>query len=102
MVAGCATHKTAQPPAMIYPATSETALQELRGLPPGPYDRLVIITIAAEVGPQLDAAIKGARQSAAQKGANALVVLRNTEYRQKVGKRTLRVRRTTYLAIHRR
>jgi membrane-bound ClpP family serine protease len=102
LAAGCATHKTVPPAPVSYPPAPETALQELRGLPPGPYDRLVIITIAAEVGPQLDAAIKGARQSAAQKGANALVVLRNTEYRQKVGKRTVRVRRTTYLAIHRR
>jgi membrane-bound ClpP family serine protease len=102
MVAGCAAHKTAPIPPMIYPATPEAALRELRGLPQSPYDRLEIITVAAEIGEQLASAIKSARQSAAQKGANALVVLQDTEFLQKVGKRTLRVRRITYLAIRRR
>jgi len=55
-----------------------------------------------EVGEQLDSAIKSARQSAAQKGANALVILQQAEFLQKIGQRTLRIRRTTYLAIHRR
>jgi hypothetical protein len=87
---------------MIYPAMPETALRELRSLPQGPYDRLEVITVVAEVGEQLASAIKSARQYAAQKGANALVVLKETEFRQKVGKRSLRVQRITYLAIHRR
>jgi hypothetical protein len=101
MVAGCAARKT--PPApMIYPATTESALRELRGLPQGPYDRLQIITVVAQVGEQLASAIRTARQTAAQKGATALVVLQDTEFLQKVGKRALRVRRITYLAIHRR
>ncbi len=87
---------------MIYPAVPETALRELRSLPQGPYDRLEVITVVAEVGEQLASAIKSARQFAAQKGANALVVLKETEFQQKVGKRSLRVQRITYLAIHRR
>jgi hypothetical protein len=99
-VAGCATHKPAPPPPPTFPPASEAALRELRTLPQSPYDRLEIITIAAEVGEQLATAIKSARESAAGKGANALVVLRETEFRQKVGKRTLRIRRITYLAIH--
>jgi hypothetical protein len=99
-VAGCAAHKTAPPPPVTYPATSESALRELRGLPQVPYDRLAIITIAAEVGEQLASAIKGAREAAAQKGANALVVLKETEFPQKVGRRTLKIQRITYLAIH--
>jgi hypothetical protein len=74
----------------------------LRSLPQGPYDRVEIVTVTAEVGEQLAAAIKGARQSAAQKGANALVVLQDIEFRQKIRKRRLNVRRITYLAIHRR
>jgi primosomal protein N' len=87
---------------MIYPAEPEAALREMRQLPAGPYDRLAIITVAAEVGEQLASAIKSARQSAALKGANALVVLKDTEFLQRVGKRTLRIRRIVYLAIHRR
>jgi hypothetical protein len=99
-VAGCAAHKTAPQPPVTYPATSEGALRELRGLPQGPYDRLAIITVAAEVGTQLASAIKGAREAAAQKGANALVVLKEAEFPQKGGQRRLKVRRITYLAIH--
>jgi hypothetical protein len=45
------------------------------------------------VGEQLASAIKDARQAAAQKGATALVVLRDTEFVQKVGRRKLKVRR---------
>jgi hypothetical protein len=101
IVAGCAARKPAPPPP-TFPATSVTTLRELRGLPEGPYDRLEIVTVAAEIGEQLNSALKSARESAAQKGANALVVLREIEFRQKVGKRTLRVRRITYLAIRRR
>jgi hypothetical protein len=100
MVAGCVSHKpTPAPP--TFPPTSESALRELRNLPQGPYDRLQIITVAAEVGEQLASAMKNARQTAAAKGANALVVLRDIEFNQKVGQRTLRVRRITYLAVHR-
>jgi hypothetical protein len=99
-VAGCAAHKKASLPPVTYPAASESALRELRGLPQGPYDRLAIITVAGEVGEQLAAAIKGAREAAAQKGANALVVRKETEFLQKVGQRTLKIRRITYLAIH--
>jgi hypothetical protein len=100
VVAGCAAHKPAPPPTVTYPATSESALRELPGLPKSPYDRLAIITVAAEGGEQLGSAVKGGREAAAQKGANALVVLKEAEYLQKVGKRTLKVRRITYLAIH--
>lgn len=99
-VTGCAAHKTAPPPSVTYPATLESALRELRSLPQVPYDRLAIITVAGEVGEQLASAIKGARETAAQKGANALVFLKEAEFRQKVGPRTLQVQRITYLAIH--
>jgi hypothetical protein len=71
----------------------------LSRLPQGSYDRLAIITVAAEVGEQLASAIKGAREAAAQKGANALVILKDVEYVQKAGQRKLKVRRITYLAI---
>jgi hypothetical protein len=99
MLAGCAGHKAAPPPPVTFPATSESALRELNRLPQGSYDKLAIITVAGEVGEQLSSAIKGAREAAAQKGANALVILKEVEYRQKVGQRTLKVRRISYLAI---
>jgi hypothetical protein len=100
IVTGCAAHKTASPPPITYPATSESALRELRSLPQSPYDRLAIITVAAEVGEQLASAINGARGAAAQKGANALVFLKEAEFLQKSGPRALKIRRITYLAIH--
>jgi hypothetical protein len=77
-------------------------LQELHSLPPAPYDRLEVATVVAEKGEQLVTAIINARDAAAAKGANALVILRDVEFKQKVGKRTLQMRRITYLAIHRR
>jgi hypothetical protein len=98
----CATRKPAPPPPPTFPPTSAAALQELRSLPQGPYDRLEIATVVAENGEQLVTAIRNARETAAAKGANALVVMRDVEFKQKVGKRTLRLRRITYLAIHRR
>jgi hypothetical protein len=98
-VVGCAAHKTALPPPVTYPASSESALRELSRLPQGSYDKLAIITVAAEVGEQLASAIKGAREATAQRGANALVILKEVEFRQKVGQRTLKVRRVSYLAI---
>jgi hypothetical protein len=99
---GCATRKPAPPPPPTFPPTSVESLQELRSLPRGPYDRLEIATVVAENGEQLVTAIKNAREIAAAKGANALVILRDVEFKQKVGKRTLQLRRITYLAIHRR
>jgi hypothetical protein len=102
LVVGCAAHKMATPAPITYPPTPEAALRDLRRLPTGPYDRLQIITVTAEVGEQLASAIKNARESAAQKGANALVLLQDKEFHQKIGKRTVKIRRITYLAIHRR
>jgi hypothetical protein len=103
LFAGCATRKpAAAPPPPTFPPTSANTLQELRSLPQAPYDRLEVATVVGETGEQLGTAIKSARESAAAKGANALVILRDVEFKQRVGKRTLRLRRITYLAIHRR
>ena len=88
MVAGCATRKPTPPPP-TFPATLEPEIRELHALPQGPYERLEIVTVAAEIGEQLAAAIKSARDSAAQKGANVLVVLHDTEFQQRVGKQRL-------------
>ncbi len=94
-------HSPKQPPP-TFPATSAAEIRELHALPQGRYERLEIIMVAAEIGEQLNSAIISARNSAAQKGANALVVLQDTEFPQRIGKRRLWVRRITYLAIHRR
>jgi hypothetical protein len=103
LAAGCAARKTPPPPpSPTYPPAPESALLELRGVPTGQYDRLEIITVEAEVGERLASATKSARESAAQKGATAIVVLQDTEFPQKIGNRRLWVRRITYLAIHRR
>jgi len=49
-----------------------------------------------------ESAIQEVRQSAAQKGANVIVILSDTEFPQNVDKREVRIRRIVYLAIHRR
>ena len=103
IVAGCAFRKAPAPhPAPTYPAVPESAIQEMRQFPSGAYDKLEVITIEAEVGTQLLSATKSVRQSAAQKGANAIVILNDTEFSQSVDKRKVKIRRIVYSAIHRR
>jgi uncharacterized protein YbjQ (UPF0145 family) len=60
------------------------------------------VTVEAELGDQLARSINRMRETAAQKGADAFVVLRDTEFSRKSGNRMLSIRRITYLAIHRR
>ena len=103
IVAGCASRKAPGPrPPPTYPAVPESEIQEVRQLPLGAYDKLEVITIEAEVGTQLLSAMKSVRQSAAQKGANAIFVLSDTEFPQNVDKRKVMIRRIVYLVIHRR
>ena len=103
IVAGCAFRKAPAPhPAPTYPAVPESAIQEIRQCPSGAYDKLEVITIEAEVGTQLLSAMKSVRESAAEKGANAIVILNDTEFRQKVDKREVKIRRIVYLAIRHR
>ena len=102
IVAGCAFRKAPAPPPPTYPALPESAVQELRQFPSGASDKVEVITIEAEVGAQLLSAMKSVRQSAAQKGANAVVILSDAEFPKKVGKREVKIRRIVYLAIHRR
>jgi uncharacterized protein YbjQ (UPF0145 family) len=80
----------------------ESAIQELRQFPSGAYDKLEVITIESEIGAELLSAMKSVRQSAAQKGANAVVILSDAQFSQKVDKRAVKIRRIVYLAIHRR
>ena len=102
IVAGCAFRKAPAPhPAPTYPPP-ESAIQEMRQFPSDAYDKLEVITIESEVGTQLLSATKSVRQSAAQKGANAIVILNDTEFSQSVDKRKIKIRRIVYLAIHRR
>ncbi len=101
-IVGCVFHRAPAPPPPTYPSVPESEIQELRQLPSGAYDKLEIITIEAEVGIQLQSAMTSVRQSAAQKGANAIVLQSETEFPQKVNKREVKIRRIVYLAIHRR
>jgi hypothetical protein len=102
IVAGCAFRKAPAPPPPTYPALPESAIQELRRSPSGAYDKVEVITIEAEVGTDLLSAMRSVRQAAAQKGANAVVILSDAEFPQKVDKREVKIRRIVYLAIHRR
>jgi hypothetical protein len=101
LAAGCAVHKNAQP-LPTFPPVPVTSLRQLSVLPPpNTYDRIAILTVVAEPGDQLTRSISRIRETAAQKGADALVVLRDTEFSSKSGNRRLPIRRITYLAIHR-
>ena len=103
IVAGCAFRKAPAPhPPPTYPPVPASAIQEVRQFPSGAYDKLEVITIEAEVGTQLLSAMKSVRESAAEKGANAIVILNDTEFRQKVDKREVKIRRIVYLAIRHR
>ena len=103
LAVGCATHKKQPQPPPTFPPVPVTALRQLPALPPrNSYDRVAILTVDAEVGDQVARSIDRVRETAAQKGADALVVLRDTEFTKKSGNRKLSIRRITYLAIHRR
>jgi hypothetical protein len=103
VIVGCAFRKGPAPtPPPTFPPVPESAIQEFRQFPAGAYDKVQIITIEAEVGAQLQSAMTSVRQTAAQKGANAIVILSETEFPQKVNKREVKIRRIVYLAIHRR
>src|SRR6478672_10670379 len=99
LLAGCATRRVTPPPAPVYPPTQESALRVLHTPPRGPYARIQTMTVAAAVGKQFESAVATVRQLAAQKGANALIVLHESEFWQNVGKRRIRVHRIIYLAI---
>jgi hypothetical protein len=102
LASGCALHKKEQP-LPTFPPVPLTALRQLPALPPrNSYDRVAILTVEADSGDQLARSINRIRETAAQKGADAIVVLRDVEFSQKSGKRIFAVRRITYLAIHRR
>ena len=102
LAAGCAAHKNAQP-LPTFPPVPVTLLRQLSVLPlRNTYDRVAILTLEAVSGDQITRSISRIRETAAQKGADALVVLRDTEFSQKAGRRRLSIRRITYLAIHRR
>jgi hypothetical protein len=100
LLAGCAAH-TKEQPAPTYPPAPESALEELRAPPPVRYARLALVTVVAEPGNQLARSIQRARELAAQKGANAIVLLRARTIAQRSGKKTVKVIRITYLAIRR-
>jgi hypothetical protein len=101
VIMGCVYRKApAPPPPPTFPAVPESEIRQLRQFPAGPYDKVEVITIEAEVGTQLLSALKSVRQSAGEKGANAIVIVSDTEFRQNVSKREVKIRRIVYSAIH--
>lgn len=97
--AGCAARRPL-PPLPVYPPVPEGAVQQLRYLPSTPYDKLQIVTIEAEAGAQYLSALRDARQSAASKGGNAMILVEDKVFRDRTSGRHGLVRRTIYWVVH--
>ena len=94
----CATRKP--PPAPpVYPPTSESSVKQLAYLPSVHYYSLETVTIEAEPGNQYAAALKEAREGAASKGANAMVLMQDKEFPQKVNHHLKTIRRTVFQVV---
>jgi hypothetical protein len=99
IAAGCAARKP-PPPLPVYPPVPESAVRQLGYLPSTPYDKLEIITIEAEPGTQYLSALRDARQSAASKGGNAMILVEDKVFRDRTSGRHGMVRRTIYWVVH--
>ena len=99
LAASCAPRKPLPPPP-VYPPIPENSVQQLRYLPSTPYDRLETVTIEAEVGTQYSSALQDARQAAAHKGGNAMILVEDKEFRRKINGQQRIVRRTIYWVVH--
>jgi hypothetical protein len=100
LVASCAARKPPPPPPPVYPPVPENSVQQLRYLPSTPYDRLETVTIEGEVGTQYSSALQDARQAAARKGGNAMILVEDKEFRRTINGRQRIVRRTIYWVVH--
>ena len=99
IAAGCAAPKP-PPPLPVYPPVPESAVRQLGHLPSTPYDKLEIVTIEAEAGAQYLSALRDARQSAASKGGNAMILAEDKIFRDRTNGRHGIVRRTIYWVVH--
>jgi hypothetical protein len=99
LAASCAARKPPPPPP-VYPPIPENSVQQLRYLPSIPYDRLVTVTIEGDVGTQYSSALQDARQAAAHKGGNAMILVEDKEFRRTIHGQQRIVRRTIYWVVH--
>jgi len=99
LVGGCAARKP-RPPLPVYPPIPASAVRQLRYLPSTPYAKLDTVTIQAEVGTQYFSALHDARQTAAGKGGNAMVLVDDKEFQRKINDRQRLIRRTTFWVVH--
>ena len=99
LAASCAARKPL-PPLPVFPPVPENEVRELRYLPSAPYDRLETVTIEAEAGAQYLSALRDARQSAASKGGNAMILVEDKEFRERRKGLQRIVRRTIYWVVH--
>ena len=100
LAASCVAHKPPPPPPPVYPPVPENSVQQLRYLPSTPYDRLETVTIEGEVGTQYSSALQDARQAAAHKGGNAMILVEDKEFRRRINGQQRIVRRTIYWVVH--
>jgi hypothetical protein len=98
LAAGCAARKPL-PPLPVYPPVPENSVQQLRYLPAKPYDRLETVTIQGEAGTQYWSALGDARQAAALKGGNAMILVEDQEFRRKINGRQILFRRTIFWVV---
>jgi hypothetical protein len=99
LAASCAPRKPL-PPAPVYPPIPENSVQQLRYLPSTPYVRLETVTIEGEVGTQYTSALQDARQAAAHKGGNAMILVEDKEFRRRINRQPRIIRRTIYWVVH--
>jgi len=99
LAAGCAARKPL-PPLPVYPPVPEGAVRQLRYAPSTPYDKLEIVTIEAEAGAHYLSALRDARQSAASKGGNAMILVEDKVFRDRTNGRHEIIRRTIYWVVH--
>jgi hypothetical protein len=75
-------------------------VQQLRYLPSTPYDKLETVTIEGEAGTQFSSALQDARQAAAHKGGNAMILVEDKEFRRRINGQQRIVRRAIYWVVH--
>ena len=100
LAASCAARKPPPPPPPVYPPIPEKSVQQLRYLPSTPYDKLETVTIEGEAGTQFSSALQDARQAAAHKGGNAMILVEDKEFRRRINGQQRIVRRAIYWVVH--
>ena len=99
LACGCAARKPLPPPP-VYPPIPENAVKQLPHLPSVPFDKLETVTIESEPGSRYLSALNGVRQAAAREGGNAMILLEDSAFQQRINGQKRTVRRTVFLVVH--